>query len=157
MSQHLLETLHFVSGLDPVADALAGTVGSDVVNCENANKVVFVVHIGVGATGTSTITVEACDDVTPTNTSAIPFRYRNVVTGDTVTALTEATTAGFTTTAGSADLILVEADVADLAASGYGFMRLKSVEVVDSPVLAGILIILGDLRTSVTTGDTYIV
>lgn len=151
-----LEKIHAVSGLAPVADALAGTVGSDVVNCENFNKVIFVVHKGVGATGTSTITVEACDDVTPTTQSAIPFRYRNVTSGDTTTALTAATTAGFTTTAGSAQIILIEADVAELAASGYGYIRLKAVEVVDSPVLAGILILMGEPRQSIGTSFTAI-
>lgn len=151
-----LENMHFVQGLAPVADALSGTVGSDVVNCENFNKVIFVIQKGVGTTGTSTVTVEACDDVTPTTTSAIPFRYRNVVSGDTTTALTEATTAGFTTSAGSAHLVLVEVDVADLAASGYGYVRLKAVEVADSPVLAGILIIMGEPRHSIGTGFSAI-
>lgn len=151
-----LENMHFAQGLAPVADALAGTVGSDVVNCENFNKVIFVLQKGVGTTGTSTITVEACDDVTPTNTSAIPFRYRNVVTDDTTAALTAATTAGFATTAGSNHLVLVEADVAELAASGYSYIRIKAVEVVDSPVLAGILIIMGEPRYSVGTGFSAI-
>jgi hypothetical protein len=152
-----LENMHFVQGKAPVADALAGTVGSDVVNCENAHWVCWVLQKGVGTTGTSTITVEACDDVTPSNTAAIPFFYRNVTTGDTATALTAATTAGFTTTAGSAHMVLVAADCAELAASGYGYMRLKAVEVVDDPVLAGILCFLTDLRFSEVTGRTAIV
>ena len=152
-----LEKLHFVSGLAPVADALAGSAVSDIVNGKNFGKLFFVIHKGVGATGTSTITIDACDDVVPTNTTAIPFRYRNITSGDTVTALTEAAAAGFTTTAGSAQLILVEVDAVELAKTGYGYCRLAATEVVDSPVLAGILIFGSNPRYSVDTGDTAIV
>ena len=53
-------------------------------------------------------------------------------------------------------MILIEADVAELAASGYGYIRLKAVESVDSPVLAGILIILGEPRQSIGTSFTAI-
>lgn len=146
-----------VTGLAPVADAFSGTVGSDVINCKNYQKVTFVVYKGVGATGTATITVEACDDVTPTNTTAIPFRYRDQQDSDNVTgALTAATTAGFTTTAGSAEMYIVEVDVAELGTEGYGYVRLKSVEVVDSPVLGGILCILSEPRYGKSVMDAAI-
>lgn len=136
-----------VTGLAPVADAFSGTVYSDVVNCKDYRHVTFIVNKGVGATGTSTITVEACDDVTPSNVSAIPFHYRDQQDSDNVTgALTAATTAGFTTTAGSAEKYFIEVDVAELTSSGYGYVRLKAVEVVDSPVLGGIDVILSEPR-----------
>ena len=152
----LLEELHVISGLAPVADAGNGTVYTDVVNMENAARALFTMHKGVGATGTSTITIEACDDVTPSTTSAIPFRYAQVTTGDTAGTVTAATSAGFTTTAGNATIVQVEVDAGELAASGYGYCRMKMVEVVDSPVLFGVTIQLGGLRTSNDAGDTYI-
>lgn len=139
----LLETLHLVKGLDAVADAFAGTVASDVVNMAGYEDILFVIHKGVGATGTSTVTVEACDDVTPTTTSAVPFTYRAITTGDTEGALTQVAATGFTTTAGSSQLYAVQINAAALAASGYSYARLKMVEVVDSPVLGGILIVQG--------------
>ena len=154
----LLEGLHLVNGLAPVADAGNGTVTTDVVNMENAGRAVFILTKGVGATGTSTITMLACDDVTPSNTTAIPFQYRDISGGnDTTTALTEATTAGFTTTAGNNTIVACEVVASDLAATGYGYLQMKAVEVVDSPVLFGVTVLLGDLRSTDSTGDTAIV
>lgn len=151
-----IEQLHFVKGLDAVADAFAATVASDVVNMGKHNKCFFMIHKGVGATGTSTITVEACDDVVPTTTSAVPFRYRAITSNDTPGALTVATASGFATTAGSSQLYVVEVEAEALAASGYGYVRLKAVEVVDSPVLGGIQIILAEPRYATTTSTSAI-
>lgn len=152
----LLEEQHVVNALPPVADAGNGTVSTDVINMSGAGRALFTLTKGVGATGNSTITVEACDDVTPSNTSAIPFRYRETTSGDTAGTVTEATTAGFTTTAGNNTIVQVEVDAGDLAASGYGYCRMKMVEVTDSPVLFGVTAQLFDLRVSDEAGDTYI-
>lgn len=130
---------HIVKGLDPVADAFDGTVYSDVISLKNHEYAEFYIYKGVGATGTSTITVEACDDTTPTTSSAIPFHYQTVVSGDTHSALTAAAAAGFATTAGSSQLYKVSVEARALAALGYEYVRLKAVEVVDSPVLGGIM------------------
>lgn len=135
-----LEALHFAKGIDPVADAFASTVTSDVYNMEAYGRILFVIYCGVGTTGTSTITVEACDDTTPTNTDAIPFWYRQITSGDTETAPTRATTSGFTTTAGSSKIIVVEADAQDMT-NNYGYIRLKAVESVDSAVLGSVMAI----------------
>lgn len=141
MTARSIEKGHLEIGLAPVADAFSGTVASDVVSMKNHGRVRFIFLWGVGATGTVTITVEACDDVTPTNTSAVPFKYRRLPSaGGTPGAMQDATSAGFTTTAGSNQVYEVEVDAEALSASGYGFVRAKSVEVVDSPILGGILI-----------------
>lgn len=132
------ENNHLVKGLDPVADAFAGTVYSDVVNMQNFGQAIFVIIKGVGATGTSTVTVEACDDTSGSNVTAIPFRYVAVLSGDTTGTLTDATTSGFTTTAGSSQRYVVMADAEAMAGTDYSYLRLKCVEVVDSPVLGGI-------------------
>jgi hypothetical protein len=140
----MLPNLHFIKGLDPVADAFAGTVTSDVVKA-TAEGVLFLISKGVGATGTSTVTVEACDDTTPTTAAAVAFMYRSCVTADTWSAWARATTSGFVTTAGSSQRYQVYAEASELASegsSGYAYARLKAVEVVDSPVLGGIEIAL---------------
>jgi hypothetical protein len=142
----LTQCHHPVKGLDPVADAFAGTVSSDVVNMKRHAHVTFLVYKGVGTTGTSTITVEACDDVTPSNTSAIPFHYRAYTSGDTPGTLTAAASTGFATTAGSSQLYVIEVDNKALSDSGYNYVRLKAVEVVDSPVVGAILILLSEPR-----------
>lgn len=149
---------HVIKGLDPVADAFAGaTVYSDVINCKNFESVEFIIYKGVGATGTSTVTVEACDDVVPTTTSAIAFYSQAITSGDTHGALTARAAAGFDTTAGSSQIYRIFVDVAALAASGYGFVRLKCAEVVDSPVLGGILAIGHGSRYQRDVMDTAIV
>lgn len=155
----MMETLKFVKGLDPVADAFAGaTVYSDVVSMRNHKRVLFALHIGVGATGSSTFTVEACDDVVPTTTEAIPFWSREILTGDTESAITRRAAAGFINTVGSSKIILIEVDAEDLAEAGdYGFVRLKAAESVDSPVLGGILIILGESAVQEDVQPTVIV
>lgn len=133
-----------IKGLDPVADAFASTVYSDIVSLRNYGTAEFIIYKGVGTTGTSTITVEACDDVSGSNTSAVEFWYQAITSGDTPGAVTKATTSGFTTTAGSSQLYRILVDSAALASSGYEFVRLKAVESADSPVLGGILIQLHD-------------
>lgn len=139
------QEIHWVKGIDPVADAFSGTVATDIVEALG-HEVVFLIYKGVGATGTSTVTVLACDDTTPTNTSAVAFRYRTCTTGDTWGNWTAATTTGFTTTAGSSQLYEIRVDPADLGAVGYGYVKLQAVEVVDSAVLGGILIGVAGLR-----------
>lgn len=142
----LMERLHLIKGLDPVADAFAATVYSDIVSLAKYNRALFLLIKGVGATGTSTLTVEACSDNTGTGAEAIPFKYRRVAnSGDNVGAITQAAAAGFTTTAGSSEMYCVEVDSA-LCPDGKPWVRLKAVEVVDSPVLGGILVQLGDAR-----------
>lgn len=143
----LSQKVHFVTGIAPVANAFAGTIHSDVVNLAEWNHVTFVVNKGVGTTGTSTLTVEACDDVVPTTTSAIAFKYRRLPDSTNVPgALTDATSAGFTTTAGSNEKYIIEVDAAQLLASGYGFIRLTGVEVAASAVAGSVDIVLSQPR-----------
>ena len=139
-SKVLSQNFHWVVGLAAVADAFAATVSSDVVSMKDAIAATFWLHKAVGATGTSTITVEACDDTVPTTTSAIAFKYRANTATDVWGALTNATSSGFATTAGSNQNYEITVDADQLANSGYGYVRLKCVEVVDSPVLGGIFI-----------------
>ena len=142
----MLEELHFAKGIDPVADAFAGTVQSDVYSIRDYGRIVFVVYVGVGATGSSTITVESCDDTVPTNVTTIPFWSREITSGDTEGAITRQAAAGFVNTVGSSRIVLVEADAKD-AVSERGFVRCVLVESVDSPVLGGIMALQGGKPT----------
>jgi hypothetical protein len=152
----LLNNLHFIKGLDPVADAFAGTVTSDVVDLSNHESAIFLIYKGAGATGTSTITVEACDDVTPTNATAIPFYSKSITSTDIQGAMTARAAAGFDTTAGASQLYAIQVDASQLAALGRSFVRLKAVEVVDSPVLGGIAIALAGPRYGGSATNTEI-
>ena len=148
---------HLVKGLDPVADAFAGTVYSDIVSMSGHNVCQFIIYKGVGATGTSTVTVEACDDVSASNVSAVTFRHAAITSGDTHGTYTTDTTAGFTTTAGSSQIYKIDVDAQALAASGYEFVRLKMVEVANDPVLGGVLINLLEPRVNQSVQGTVIV
>jgi hypothetical protein len=146
MSGLLLERFHIIKGKDPVADAFSGAVGSDVVDMSAFERVLFIRHDGVGAVGTSTVQVEACDDTTPTNHTPIPFHYREVLTGDTEAAAAAATVAaGVATTAQSSKLVVAEVHHSALAATGYRYVRALFTEVANDPVLGGVLI-LGEAR-----------
>lgn len=149
------ETCHFAMGLAPVADAFAGAaVASDVVNMKNFGKCVFIVITGVGAVGTSTFKVQACDDTTPSNTSDIPFHIRTYADSDVPGALTAVAATGVANVAGSNRIHVIEVDAEALIASGYGYVRLAAAEVVDAEVLGGILIMQCDPRTTEAVGLT---
>lgn len=144
-----MECHKLVKGLDPVADAFdnAAAPATDIVSMKDHDGVAFIGYIGVGATGTQTLTVEACSDTSATSTTAIAFWYREILTSDTAGTITRATTSGFTTTAGSSKIWIIEVRAEDLAASGYSYVRVKqSAEPVNSPCLGGILICLFNPR-----------
>lgn len=146
---------HIVKGLDAVADAFSGTVYSDVVAMKEYAVARFIVHKGVGVLGTSTLTIEACDNANGDNPVAIPFKYQAYIgTDDLPGAVTAATTAGFATTAGSSQLYVLEADSQSLAAKAW--IRLKAVEVVNDPVLGGIMIELLGARYATDIPNTVI-
>lgn len=142
----MLRYTHLVKGIDPAADAFAGTVATDVVSLDNHLTIEFYVYKGVGATGTATLTIEACDDTVPTTPVAIPFRYQKVLTGDTHGEMIEVAAAGFATTAGSSQMYKLSVDAQALAALDVKYVRAKSVEVVNDPVLGSISIALIDAR-----------
>lgn len=130
--------MHVVPALYPVADAFAGTKTTDVIEVQGEG-VLFTRIDGVGTTGTSTITALACDDTTPSNTTAVPFKYRISTTPDTWGVWTEATTSGFTTTAGSNQVYQIWVPAEEMASTGYGYIQLSLVEVADSPVVGCVL------------------
>lgn len=137
------------------ADAFAGTKTSDVINAKNAG-VVWAEIRNVSQTGTSTVTVEACDDVTPSNTAAIPFYYASVATATNVTtAAVKATASGFATTAGENVIYQITIDPSDIYAAasnaGYQYVRIKMVEVVNDPSTGWITLFVPALRFASST------
>jgi hypothetical protein len=141
---------HYVRGIAYSADVFSGTVYSDVVNMKNWHAVSFLINVELGSTGTSTITVQACDDVVPSNRSAVPFYVQKYTGSDDVPgAVTAVAATGFTTTAGAtAQLYHIMVDGAQLGASGYGYVQLKAVEVVNDPVAGSVLIIMEEPRNN---------
>lgn len=140
----LTENLGVIMALAPDADLYASDPASDVINMTDCQRLSFLIFEGAGGTGTATVTVLACDNTTPSNTSAIAFKYRVASNSGTLTdvfgTLTDATSSGFTTTAGANKIIEVVVDAKDLP-DGYPYVQLKLVEVADSPVDACVVAI----------------
>jgi hypothetical protein len=153
----MLELYHVVNALAPAAGAFTGTVETVPINLKNFEHVSFVIQCGAGAAGTAAVTVEACSDTTPTATLAIPFVYQECISGDTFGAIQKALAAGFTTAAAANKVYKIDIDADVLAASGYGYIRVKSVESTVSAISGGILAILVEPRYEQEIFDSAIV
>jgi len=137
---NILDRLHLVPGIYPVANFAAGTTNSVCVRCLSAVGVRFTYIKGVGAAGTATLTVEACPDATPSLQTPVPFQYRESTTPDTWGAWIQATATGFPTTAGSNQVYELFVPAAHLAALGYEYVRLHSVELNAAAVVGCVMI-----------------
>jgi len=139
---NILEKIHWIGGLVPDADAFAGTVNTDIFEVQGEGAV-FIIFAGENGGGDSTVTVQACDDTTPSNTTAVPFYYKSSTTFDTWGDWAAATTAGITTPTSSNYMKMIYVPAAELASEGYGYVRLHLVEdtnaAVDACVLAGVV------------------
>ena len=138
----LLEKIHWIGGVVPAADAFAGTVTSDVFEVQGEGAV-FIIYGGTNAGGDSTVTVLACDDTTPSNTTAVPFYYKSSTTFDTWGDWSAASSTGITTPTSSNYMKMIYVPASELASEGYGYVQLQLVEdtaaAVDACVLAGVV------------------
>ena len=149
----LMDDMHVVAHTSTFvasyADFFEGNGGSptytDVFNLAKYRKVLFIIQLGAGATGTGVVTVESCDDVTPSNTVAIAFNYKAMTTVDTWGTTTAVANTGFTTAAGTNKCYMVEVDASELSGTNH-YVRLKITEDTDSPCDGCVLTILGASR-----------
>jgi len=150
MSGLLIERLQFVKGIDPVADAHAGGVASDIIDMSAFSRLVFLVYRGVASGGTAapTYTVDACDTIVPATTDAVAFSYRK-----SLGAVANATDAGFQATAGSSAIDVIEVREDAVAATGWKYVRLAIAETVNDPVVSCVLV-LGELKEQRSTYAT---
>ena len=135
-------------------DIFNGSPATDVISLKNAQGVLFVVACNANAgSGAATITIHACDNVTPSNTTDIAFNYQLISTTDIPGTLTTAVAATGVTSVGTANtMLLIEVDAAAVAAasvnSTYGneFVRLKATETQSDAVDGAIMAFLFGLR-----------
>jgi len=147
MSGTFIEQAHVEPLINAVADFAAGDVGSDIVNMKDHNRIVFIAHWGVGATGVVKFTVQACSTLTATATTAIPFRYRQITAEAAPGAVTDATAStGVSNSAASNQVYLIEVTAAAVNATGYQFVRLYCDETTDDPLLGGVMALLLEPR-----------
>lgn len=138
---------HVVNALVPVADAFDTAKDTDIIDPQGGG-VLFIIQEGATAgAAVNTITVEACSTITASATTTIPFIYRQCTSGDTWGAWTAATTAGFSATMTTANSMWqVYVDPAEVAETGYRYVRLSTDETGDFAVTAGILAIVMPVR-----------
>jgi hypothetical protein len=128
------EHVHIIGGLAPNADAFTLTVRTDVFEVQGEGAW-FLYWMGTNDDDAfSVVTVEACDDTTPTNSTAIPFMYRASTTFDTWGAWTQALAAGFSTARTSDNMYEIFVPASAFAALGRKYCRLAAVEGDDHPV-----------------------
>lgn len=155
---YLSEQIHVVQALAPDADRFNANPQTDYISLKNYGTISFVLAIGAGATGTATITAQMAEAAAGTGATDIPFKYRRVAatgTSDVEGAMTDATDAGFTTTAGADQLYIIEVEAQELD-SDSPFVALTLTEVANDPVDAGVLAILGEPRYPGSTHITAI-
>lgn len=144
----LSEKVKILKGLAPKADRFDTNPATDVLSMANGEMITFIVAHQGGTTGNAKIQLEACDNVTPSNSQAIPFRYRKLTTGDsdTIGNITEVAAATGVTTVGAEDTIYECSVKAEELPAGYPFVRCKLTEVTNDPVNGVVIALLSGLR-----------
>ena len=122
-------------------DIFNGTPTTDIVNMDGWTECLWIIEKSAGGTGTAVITVESCDDVTPTTATAVAFDYQVMTSGNTWGSRAAATSAGFTTTAGANQGYKVWIRADELSGSDK-YVRLKATESANDPVDGAIVTIL---------------
>ena len=121
-------------------DIFNGDPATDVLSMAIYQDILFIITKNAGATGTTTITVESCDNTTPSNTQAVAFRSQVTTTGNAASAWAARAAAGFDTTAGANQIYVIWVRAEQLDGTDQ-FVRLVATEVVNSPVDGAIIAI----------------
>lgn len=121
---NIAEQLHVVNILPP-QDVDTGKT-SAVFSLKNHAHATIIVQCGTTNADAGNITIEECDDFTPTNDTAIGFTYYKEETagGDTLSAKQTATAAGIDVSANDNTTYVIEIDASQLS-DGYPNLVLK--------------------------------
>ena len=124
--------------------AAAALIASDVISLANADGAVFILIQNANAGGNSSIRICACDNVTPSTTVAVSFRYQMITAADTIAASGESK--ALLTSTGADIVYVCEVDAAKIAEQGYKYCYMQSVEVTNNAVDGAIVAFLTGLR-----------
>lgn len=122
---NIAEQLHVVNILPP--QSIDAAVTSDVFSLANHAHATIIVTCGATNADAGNITIEECDDFTPTNDTAIAFTYykEETAAGDTLSAKqTAAADTGIDVSANDNTTYVIEIDAAQLT-DGYPNLYLK--------------------------------
>ena len=131
---------HVVSMVSPVDVTVA--TSSEVISMENWSHVTFICMKGAGSS--ATIQLEECTSFAGAGAATRIFSYalESTAAGDTLAAITAATTAGVALTTASGVLLVIEVD-ADELRDGYPYLRLKCADPGTSSIQAWVAILSG--------------
>lgn len=136
--------VHFVKGLDPVADFNATAAYSDIIEV-GGDGIGFLYYKGVSAgADAAVITVNASSTIAAAAETAVPFWYKGV--GTTDSGWTAATATGFTVTTGSSQLYEIRVPKDVFGSTGYKYARLVATEGADHAVVGCIVAYVYGLR-----------
>ncbi len=132
---------HVVNILPPVD--INGGANTDVFSMKEYGHATIIIQFGVTGAA-STVTVYECDDFTPSNATAIAFNYfaETASGGDTLSALTAATTAGFATSTNDNIMYVIELDAAELS-DGYPCVQVRFSNPGASTIVSAVAVLSG--------------
>ena len=150
MGGRLFQNVHVVNAMPSAnqaayEDLFNGSPNTDVVNLSNYERCTWIIQKAAGNTGVARISVESCDDTTPSTTTTIPFAYWTCTTGDTWSDMQTATAYGFTTTAGADQMYAIEVNSDELSGTDQ-YVRLATDETTDGAVDGTITCILSGAK-----------
>ena len=122
----------------------ATEVNGEVMSMKNADGAVWIVPIATYGTGTASVRICACDDVTPSNSVAISFRYTRIDAPDTIAETGEATS--YLTSTLTECVYVFEVDAAKVVEQGYEFVTFNSDVVAGADTEGAIIGFLTGLR-----------
>ena len=122
-------------------DIDTAAVTGDAFSMENWSHASIIISFGVCG---GTVAVTLSESTTAAAGTDIAFRYAKEITtlGDTMGALTQATSSGITTTASANSFYVIEIDAADLSA-GYNWVVLDLAEATGSTMGSAIAVLSG--------------
>ena len=140
----LAEEAHVVLAGAPI-DINGAGLDSDVWSMKNYGHCTIIVGLGVTGAAT-TITVEECDDFTPSNSTAIAFASYSETTagGDTLGSRTATAATGITGSTNDGVFYVIEIDASELT-DGYPNLRCRLSDP-SAATLATIIVVLSGPR-----------
>lgn len=155
MSRFVIAQQGHVVNIIPPWGSDAATKDSDVFSMKDASHATIILQVGTQA-GAFDVDLVACDDFTPSNTSAVGFYLAKEETalGDTLDALTATASTGFATAATNTIMYVIEIDAEDLP-EGYPNLQLK-LSGLDNTTYVSAVAILSGLSYAGDTNRTQI-
>lgn len=156
------QNFQMINSKVPIADTSSGSPNSDVISLAKGQTAMTIYYTGANATGNTVITVESCDNTTPSVTTAIAFRvtkYETGGTGDTQDIPSAATavvsSGGFTTVTVANAFYVIEVD-SDMLSGTDKYFQIAQAESSGGAVVGGYFTLISGVRYQEAFADTAV-